>query len=170
MLAALATGCEKSARHEREEAAIAGSKVEHTGKAVVHELEHGDAKSLDRALKQHVEAIDDLQAEQDEAIAAAAKERASYKQLLEKEIGWIDQRISELENETARATPKGGKEAKAKDLAAARDFRILLRRDLDDIESSGETAWPPLKERIDHDLEDERPKAVPRSFDKSYGI
>jgi hypothetical protein len=153
-------GC-KSARHERKEAEAAAAKAERTGIVVLHELEHGDAKSIEHALSEHAAAVADLDEEEEEAVAAAARERASYKQLLEKEIGSIDRRVSELVR---------SKKTKPGDVDAARSFKALLQKDLDEIEHTGEDAWPKLKERIDHDLENERPSSVPRSFDKSYGI
>ncbi len=168
-LAVVAAGCEKSAKRERQEAEAASSKVERSGRGVVRELEHGNARSLERALQEHVEAIDDAEEEREEAIAAASKERESYKQALEKEIGWVDQRIVELESENARASAKS-KDAKTRDLAAAKSFRMLLQYDLEEIEATGEEVWPELRERIDRDLEDRRPRAVPRAFEKSYGI
>jgi hypothetical protein len=98
-----------------------------------------------------------------------ARERGQYKKMIAKEIGSIDKRVGELEQELARATGTA-KSSKERDISAARGWRARLKQDLDEIERVGESDWPDVKDRIEHDLEDERPAAVPRSLDKSYAI
>jgi small-conductance mechanosensitive channel len=133
------------------------------------ELERPLVRGSDRNLEDLQEAAEEIRREREDVAEAAARERSQYKKTLSKEIGSIDKRVGELEQELARATgtAKNGKE---RDISAARGWRARLKQDLDELERVGESDWPDVKDRIDHDLEDERPTVVPRSLDKSYAI
>lgn len=133
------------------------------------ELERPLVRGTDRDLDDLQEAAEEVRREREDVAEAAARERGQYKKTLSKEIGSIDKRVGELEQERARATGTA-KDSKERDISAARGWRARLKQDLDELERVGESDWPDVKERIDHDLEDERPAAVPRSLDKSYAI
>lgn len=133
------------------------------------ELEHPLVRGSDRNLDDLQEAAEEIRREREDVAEAAARERVQYKRMLAKEIGSIDKRVGELEQELVRATGTA-KDGKERDISAARGWRARLKQDLDDIERVGESEWPEVRERIDRDLEDERPSAVPRSLDKSYAI
>lgn len=171
VLAAAATaGCHKSepqARGAKTEVAAAERKAaEAAGRG---EMEHPLVRGTDRSLDELQEGAEEVRREREDVAEAAARERVQYKKSLIKEIGSIDKRVGELEQELARATGTA-KDNKARDISAARGWRARLKQDLDDIERTSEEAWPDVKDRIEHDLEDERPAAVPRSLDKSYAI
>lgn len=161
------TGCHKSADSRRgTEVAAAERKA---AEASRRELEHPLVRGTDRSLDDLQEAAEEIRREREDVAEAAARERVQYKKILTKEIGSIDKRVGELEQELARATGTA-KDNKERDISAARGWRARLKQDLDEIERVGEAEWPDVKERIDHDIEDERPAAVPRSLDKSYAI
>jgi hypothetical protein len=137
--------------------------------AARRELERPLVRNTDRNLEDLQEAAEEVRREREDVAEAAARERGQYKKMLAKEIGSIDKRVGELEHELARATGTA-KDNKERDISAARGWRARLKHDLDELERVGESDWPDVKDRIDHDLEDERPTAVPRSLDKSYAI
>jgi hypothetical protein len=137
--------------------------------AAQRELERPLVRGSDRSLEDLQEAAEEVRREREDVAEAAARERVQYKKLLAKEIGSIDRRVGELEQELARATGTT-KDNKQRDISAARGWRARLKHDLDELERVDETQWPEMKGRIDHDLEDERPSAVSRSLDKSYAI
>jgi TolA-binding protein len=171
VLSVVATaGCHKSG-----ESGAAGSKSEvssaerKAAEAARRELERPLVRGSDRNIEDLQEAAEEVRREREDVAEAAARERVQYKKLIAKEIGSVDKRVGELEQELARATGTA-KDNKERDISAARGWRARLKHDLDEIERVGETEWPEVKDRIDHDLEDERPTAVPRSLDKSYAI
>jgi hypothetical protein len=164
LVAVLGAGCHKPSAAQKGAAPNAAHHLEPS-----RELERGTARSGATVLRESREAAEAQQREKDDVAAAADRERTRYKQVLSKEIGWLDRRVLELQNETARAAGTV-KEAKERDLSDVRSFRARLKVDLDDVESVDDRDWPTLKERIDQDLEDERPSSVPRSFEKSYAI
>ena len=137
--------------------------------AARRELERPLVRGTDRNFEDLQDAAEEVRREREDVAEAAARERGQYKRMLAKEIGSIDKRVGELEHELARATGTA-KDNKERDISAARGWRARLKHDLDELERVGESEWPDVKDRIDHDLEDERPTAVPRSLDKSYAI
>lgn len=168
---AATAGCHKSGEHgsggaARSEVSAAERKA---AEAARRELERPLVRGSDRSLDDLQEAAEEVRREREDVAEAAARERVQYKKALAKEIGSIDKRVGELEQELARATGTT-KDNKQRDISAARGWRSRLKHDLDDLERVGESDWPDVKDRIDHDLEDERPAAVPRSLDKSYAI
>jgi hypothetical protein len=172
LTAAATAGCHKSG----EQAAADGARSEvsaaerKAAEQARRELEHPLVRGTDRsAIDDLQEAAEEVRREREDVAEAAARERVQYKKMLQKEIGSIDKRVGELEQERARATGTT-KDGKERDISAARGWRARLKHDLDEIERVGEAEWPDMKDRIDHDLEDERPAAVPRSLDKSYAI
>jgi hypothetical protein len=132
-------------------------------------IEHGDGRSSEHRLRDVASPAPKKEETTSGATPAIASERSEYQALLEKEIGLVDQRVVELQNESARLAG-AAKEKKERDLSAARGFRARLKQDLDEVERAGDLEWPELIERVDEDLEQHRPSALPRSFDKSYGI
>jgi membrane-associated HD superfamily phosphohydrolase len=133
------------------------------------EVEHGSVRARDRVLDDLLDAAEEVRREREDVAEAAARERVQYKKMLSKEILSIDKRVGELQQELARATGNA-KDTKERDISAARGWRARLKHDLEDLERIDEEAWPEVKDRIDHDLEDERPAAVPKSLEKSYAI
>lgn len=165
---AATAGCHKSADVGRAATEVAAAERK-AAESARRELEHPLVRGTDRSLDDLQEAAEEVRREREDVAEAAARERVQYKKMLSKEIGSIDRRVGELEQELVRATGTA-KDNKARDISAARGWRARLKQDLDEIERVGESEWPDVKDRIDHDLEDERPAAVPRSLDKSYAI
>lgn len=144
--------------------------TEHRVREAGHETEHGPSPaSLERLLEEQAAATDELREQRAELAEAIAREREVYKGVLAKEIALVQRRVRELESEAMRATG-GAREAKSAAVAAAKRFRQRLEKDLDEIERTGEDDWPALRDRIDRDLEEERPVAVPRAYEKSFAI
>ena len=112
---------------------------------------------------------EEVRREREDIAEAAARERGQYKRILTKEIASIDRRVGELQQELARATGTT-KDTKERDISSARGWRARLKQDLDEVDRVDEDMWPGVKDRIDRDLEDERPASVPRSLEKSYAI
>lgn len=176
VLTAVATvgtaGCHKSGERASTGAgtgadvAAAESKA---AEAARRELEHPLVRGSERNLDDLHEAAEEVRREREDVAEAAARERVQFKKLLAKEIGSADKRVGELEQELARATGTT-KDNKERDISAARGWRARLKHDLEQLERVGESEWPEVKDRIERDLEDERPAAVPRSLDKSYAI
>jgi TolA-binding protein len=168
---AATAGCHKSGERDstgarRSEVSAAERKA---AEAARRELERPLVRGSERNVDDLQEAAEEVRREREDVAEAAARERAQYKKQLAKEIGSIDKRVGELEQERARATGTA-KDNKERDISAARGWRARLKHDLDELERVGETEWPDVKDRIEHDLEDERPTSVPRSLDKSYAI
>lgn len=163
---AATAGCHGKWGRSRVAAAAA---AERKGAEAAHEMEHAAVRGTDRGLDDLRDAADEVRREREDVAEAAERERAQYKKMLAKEIGAADKRVGELEQELARATgdSKGDKE---RSVSAARGWRARLKQDLEELERVGENDWPEVKDRIDRDLEDERPACVPRSFDKSFSI
>ena len=69
---------------------------------------------------------------------------------------------------TAEGTERREKE---RDAASAREWRERLHLDLQALERRPAGAeWSALKQRIERDLDEDRPASIPRSYEKSYGI
>lgn len=170
LFVAATAGCHKSASDGGAGAKSEVSSAERkASEAARRELERPLVRGTDRNLDDLQEAAEEIRREREDVAEAAARERGQYKKMLAKEIGSIDKRVGELEQERVRATGTA-KDNKERDISAARGWRARLKHDLDELERVGESEWPDVKDRIDHDLEDERPAAVPRSLDKSYAI
>lgn len=164
---AATAGCHKSIEDGgKTEVAAAERKA---ADAARRELEHPLVRGSERNLDDLHEAADEVRREREDVAEAAARERVQYKSRLAKEIGSADKRVGELEQELARATGVA-KNTKERDISAARGWRARLKHDLEELDRTGESEWPEVKDRIDRDLEDERPAAVPRSLDRSYAI
>jgi hypothetical protein len=166
-LLAATTGCHIGRDSRQGERATAAA--ERKAAAAASELEHASVRASERSVDDLHDAADEVRREREDVAEAAARERVQYKRLLSKEIASIDKRVVELEQELARATGSA-KDTKARDISAARGWRARLKHDLEQLERVGEHEWPEVKDRIERDLEDERPAAVPRSLDKSYAI
>jgi small-conductance mechanosensitive channel len=165
-------GCHNSATdrgHSGARSEVSAAERKAAAESSRRELERPLVRGSDRNLDDLQEAAEEVRREREDVAEAAARERGQYKKTLAKEIGSIDKRVGELEQELVRATGTA-KNSKERDISAARGWRARLKHDLDEIERVGESEWPDVKDRIDHDLEDERPAAVPRSLDKSYAI
>jgi hypothetical protein len=164
VLVAAVAGCHKSG----EQASVAATERKASENAR-RDLEHPLVRDADRDLDDLHEAAEEVRREREDFAEAAARERVQYKKTLAKEISSADKRVGELEQELARAT-RATKDNRERDVSAARGWRARLKLDLERLERIGESEWPDVKERIDRDLEDERPASVPRSLDKSYAI
>lgn len=143
--------------------------AEKRGAESAHELEHVAVRGADRSLEELRDAADEVRREREDVAEAAERERVQYKKTLAKEISAVDKRVIELQQELARATADA-KDEKERSVSAARGWRARLKHDLEELDRVGESEWPEVKERIERDLEDERPACVPRSFDKSFTI
>lgn len=163
-VAAVTAGC-----HGKRPGDQAAAAAERKATESAHELEHVAVRGSDRVPDELRDAADEVRREREDVAEAAERERVQYKKMLAKEINAVDKRVVELEQELARATgdAKGDKE---RSVSAARGWRARLKHDLDELDRVGESEWPEVKERIERDLEDERPASVPRSFDKSFNI
>lgn len=159
----VATGC------HGKRAPGAAATAERRAAEAAHELEHVVVRGAGRVPDELRDAADEVRREREDVAEAAQRERVQYKKTLAKEIASADKRVLELEQELARATgdAKGDKE---RSVSAARGWRARLKHDLDQLERIGEDEWPEVKDRIDGDLEDERPACIPRSFDSSFTI
>lgn len=166
LVAALAATVACNGRRGRSEVAAAAEK---RAVEAAHELEHAAVRGSDRAVDDLRDAADEVRREREDVAEAAERERVQYKKILAKEIASVDKRVVELEQELARATGDA-KDEKGRSVSAARGWRARLKHDLEELDRVGESEWPEVKDRIDHDLEDERPACVPRSFDKSFAI
>jgi len=134
------------------------------------DLEHQPVRTSEGPPREDLRDVaEEVRREREDVAEAAARERVQYKQRIAKELSAADKRMIELGLELARATgtARGSKE---RDLSEARAWRNRLKHDFDDIERVGEDEWPEVRDRIEHDIEDERPASVPRGFDKSYAI
>lgn len=98
-----------------------------------------------------------------------ARDRAAYGELLQKQLAWLDRRVLELQDELVHAGPTT-KLAKEKDLSATRTFRARLGAELDELDRIEDTDWLPLRERIEHDLDEGWPAAVMRLSEKGIEI
>lgn len=165
------TGCHGLAAKTKRSGAATTAMAEGKAQEAAHELEleHERIRGSRRTIDDLQDAADEIRREREDAAEAAARQRVQYKKMLEHEIASIDRRVGELEQELARATGTA-KGDKVRAISSARGWRALLKRDLSALERTGEDEWPEAKERIDRDLEDERPPSVPRSFDKSFLI
>ena len=164
----LATTAGCHAASERSAGGAAAAAAQKASEAA-RELEHSPVRASEHSVDDLHEASEEVRREREDVAEAAARERVQYKRILAKEISSVDKRVTELEQELARATG-AAKDTKALDVSAARGWRARLKHDLEELERVGEHEWPEVKDRIDRDLEDERPPAVPRSFEKSYAI
>lgn len=170
LTSAAMAGCHKSGDDQSDARRTEVSAAERkASEGARRELEHPLVRGTDRNLDDLQESAEEVRREREDFAEAASRERVQYKKMLAKEIGSIDKRVGELEHELARATGTA-KDNKARDISAARGWRARLKHDLEELDRVGESEWPDVKDRIDHDLEDERPTSVPRSLDKSYAI
>jgi hypothetical protein len=166
-----ALGCHKFGDHTwglRGEVSAAERKASEIAQRE-RELERPPVRGEDRSGDELQEAAEEVRREREDVAEAAARERGQYRKMLQKELGSVEKRVGELEQELARATGTA-KDNKERDVSAARGWRLRLKHDLDELDHVGESDWPDVKERIDRDLEDERPASVPRSLDRSYAI
>lgn len=162
--------CHKSSEEEASEASKATAEKEHKEREAFRELEHGDDKGAAKLLVESQEAGERAARESRDVFAAVARERDRYRVILAKEIGWIDRRVSDMERVSLSAEGPERLE-KEREIVAARDWRALLRQDLETLEHPPpDTDWTALKARIERDLDENRPPSVPRSYEKSYGI
>lgn len=99
-----------------------------------------------------------------------ACERDELRALVARELAWTDERIVDLERGVSSS--QGDVRArKARDLAAASTFRERLEAALDTLEEpADEASWEETRRRIERDVEDDRPAAVPRTYETSYAI
>lgn len=163
---AAAAGCRPVAR-ERSDIHAAPARV-HRSPRVAREMEHEEV-SWRRVVEDMDRAAEAAERQHDELVAAVGRERGQYRRLLSKDLAWVDQKVAELEQDAARAEP-ASRDGKQRDVAAARAWRATLDADLRAIDGADEDDWTSLKDRIERDLDDNRPLVIPRSYEKSYGI
>lgn len=123
----------------------------------------------DRGEGPEADADSEAAREREEQADAVARERGQYRQVLAKEIRSAERRVAELEKEVASAR-KGRQGNKEHALLTARRWRDQLERDLAELERVDEQGWPETRDRIDRDVEDDRPASVPRWLDRSIAI
>ena len=127
-----AVGCRKSAESERKEAAEA--------------VERADEVTR----KAHSQAID----EHNEYLAAVRREQLDYRERLHDELDDVDRKLNDLRVEITRDgivhyDDKRADSAKVKELV---DRRIILRTDIDALESSTDKDWDTVRAKLDADL------------------
>ncbi len=167
---AASLGCQKSSEHEATEAAQASLVAQQKSERVMRELERGDHQGFERATRERETAGARAAAEAEDVGTAVDRERSRFRVLLTKEIAWIDRRVIDLEK-TMTTTNGAVRSEQQRDIADARTWRDRLQRDLDAIDEARTfDDWSPLKARIERDLDEDRPRAIPRSYEKSYGI
>ena len=145
-------GCHKSSERESDEAAKASA---------VAATQRTPAAS-ERAAK-----------EQADVATAIERERHRYHELLTKEIAWVDRRVTVMQADARRAenAASGERAVKDADVNVARQWRERLKQDLDAVDHLAPGAdWSVVKMRIDRDLDEDRPVAIPRTYEKPYGI
>lgn len=169
-IAASVAGCQKSSEQQADEAAKAAVVKDEKEQRAFDELERGDTHHAAKLLVESQEASEHAAREADDVTAAVARERDRFRVLLTKEIAWIDRRVADMER--VAVTAEGNeRHAKERDAASAREWRERLRQDLDALEHPpAGSDWSALKQRIERDLDENRPPAIPRSYEKSYGI
>lgn len=149
LTAGLALGCHKSAERESQEAA----------KAAAVANAHPSPATADEAKDERADVT-----------KAVERERGRYRELLTKEIGWVDRRAADMDRD-AKLANGDVRAAKDADVNAVREWRERLKQDLDAVENPpAGTDWSVLKMRIQRDLDEDRPVAIPRTYEKSYGI
>ena len=129
-----AVGCRKSAESERKEAAEA--------------VERADEVTR----KAHSQAID----EHNEYLAAVRREQIDYRERLHEELDAVDRKLNDLHVDITRDglvhyDEKRADSAKVKELV---DRRVMLRTDIDALESSTEKDWDTVRAKLDADLGD----------------
>lgn len=165
-------GCDRAGQRALRGADVDGAAADAERRAAVaaHELEHPRARGEAHVFPDDLrDAAEDVRREREDVAEAAERQRGQYRGMLAKEIAAVDKRVSELTQELARAAG-AAKDGKARDISAARGWRARLKHDLDQLDRVGEEQWPEVRERIDHDLEDERPASVPKGLEKSLTI
>lgn len=167
-IAASVGGCQKSSEQQADEAAKAAVVKEQKEQKAFAELERGETQRAARLLVESQEANEHAVREADDVGAAVTRER--FRVLLTKEIAWIDRRVADMER--VAVTSEGTERlAKERDAASAREWGERLRQDLEALEHPpAGTDWSALKQRIERDLDENRPPSIPRSYEKSYGI
>lgn len=130
---------------------------------VAEEIERSVGRAVDAALARTAGVLDGARerAEQAEQIA---REQRRYGRILAREIGWMDEQVIELERLVRRGPVDDPAEVQAC-LLAARTWRARLKQDLEALERTGEEEWQALRAKIERDLDDDRPPAIPRSYD-----
>lgn len=169
-IAASAAACHKSSEQQAGEAAKATAEKDQKEKRAFDELERGPSHEAARLLVESQDADERAAREKNDVFAAVAHERDRLRVLLTKEIGWIDRRVADMER-VSLSTEGNERLEKEREVVAAREWRERLRQDLETLEHPpAGTDWTGLKERIDRDLDENRPPSIPRSYEKSYGI
>jgi hypothetical protein len=127
-----AVGCRKSAEAERQEAAEAAEKADEVSR------------------KARAEAVD----EHNDYLAAVRREQLDYRERLHDELDDVDHKLNDLHVDITRDglvhyDERRADSAKVKDLV---DRRVLLRTDIDSLESSTEKDWDTVRAKLDADL------------------
>lgn len=125
-------GCQKSAETERKEAAEAAERAQ------------------EKSAKAHNEAVD----ERNDYLAAVRREQIDFRERIHDELDDIDRRLTDYRVDIGRDgivryDEKRADAAKVKELV---DRRVLLRTDLDALESSTDKDWETVKAKLDADL------------------
>jgi hypothetical protein len=164
------SACHKSSEQQAEEATKAAAVKSETEKKAFDELERGDPGRAGKLMVEGQNADERAARESADVPVAVARERDRFRALLTKEISWIDRRVADMER-VALSADGNERLEKERDVAAAREWRERLAQDLAALDHpSPGTDWSALKQRIEHDLDENRPPSILHSYEKSYGI
>jgi hypothetical protein len=162
--------CHKSAEQEAEEAKKAAADKEAKEAKAFRELEGGNDREAARRLVESQEADEKAARAAGDVRDAVTRERERLRQVLAKEIGWVDRRVEDMER-VSLSMEGAERLEKERDVVAARAWRARLQQDFEALEHPPPgTSWPALKARIERDLDEDRPPSIPHSYEKSYGI
>jgi hypothetical protein len=136
---------------------------------LAEEVVHDEARTVERTLRELSEASAGEQRDREEFSSEVSWERRRYRRILLREVGWLERQVIQLQREVAVSDGPDRDEHEI-DLAAAREWRTRLKQNLEALERTGKVAWPALKEKIQRDLDEDRPEHVPLSYDEAYEI
>jgi hypothetical protein len=148
-----------------EDPPVAESRIEH----FVRELERSEPE--DALVVEESQAAEAAAAfEAQEAAETVAREREELREILASELAWVDKRIADLRRSVLAAQGEI-RVQKAKDVAAARAFRVKLERARQVLEKAvDDSAWESVKSHIERDVDEDRPAAIPRTYETSEDI
>ncbi|MBX3188450.1 MAG: hypothetical protein KF819_15640 [Labilithrix sp.] len=137
---------------------------------VVRELERGESHEAERLLEETAAGAEEAAREAQDAAETIARETRELRDLVARELAWVDRRIADLQRGVV-ASRGDRRLEKQRDLAAARGFRVRIARDKSILDRPIDDAiWDALKDRVERDLDDDRPPAVPRTYENTSEI
>ena len=168
-IAASFVACQQSSERQAGKMAKATAVAEQKKAVALQEREQGDPRAV-QAMAESQEASERAARESADFLNAVAREQNRYHALLTKEIAWLDRRLVDLEK-NAGTTHGALRAEKDAEITAGRQWEARLRDDLDLVDHlPPETDWSALKQKVDRDLDENRPAATPRWYEKAYGI